>query len=65
VIGWRTKRPVGTPCFSIVARSASITDPRLHSFTNAAILGSRDRSRAGQLAPSHGLTLERVVYGHR
>lgn len=29
----------------------------------AAILRSRDRSRAGQLAPPHGLTLERVVYG--
>jgi tRNA pseudouridine38-40 synthase len=30
-----------------------------------AILSSRDRSRAGQLAPPHGLTLERVVYGRR
>ncbi len=28
------------PCLSIVARSASITDPRLHSSTNAAIFGS-------------------------
>ena len=27
------------------------------------VLASRDRGRAGQIAPSHGLTLERVVYG--
>jgi tRNA pseudouridine38-40 synthase len=27
------------------------------------ILASKDRSRAGHLAPAHGLTLERVVYG--
>ncbi|HUE96162.1 MAG TPA: hypothetical protein VMN39_05855, partial [Longimicrobiaceae bacterium] len=30
-----------------------------------AVLASRDRSRAAQIAPSHGLTLERVVYGRR
>ena len=29
------------------------------------ILGSGDRAKAGQLAPAHGLTLERVVYGRR
>ena len=29
------------------------------------ILAARDRQRAGQLAPAHGLTLERVVYGRR
>jgi tRNA U38,U39,U40 pseudouridine synthase TruA len=27
-----------------------------------AVLASRDRSRAAQIAPPHGLTLERVVY---
>ena len=27
------------------------------------ILRARDRSRAGRLAPPHGLTLERVIYG--
>jgi tRNA pseudouridine38-40 synthase len=27
------------------------------------ILASGDRGRAGHLAPAHGLTLERVVYG--
>ena len=29
------------------------------------ILAARDRSRAGQMAPAHGLTLERVVYRRR
>ena len=32
----------------------------------AAIMASRDRSRsAANVAPARGLTLERVVYGHR
>jgi tRNA pseudouridine38-40 synthase len=31
----------------------------------AAILAARDRSKARQMAPAHGLTLERVVYGAR
>jgi tRNA pseudouridine38-40 synthase len=30
-----------------------------------AILASGDRSRAGEIAPPHGLTLERVIYGNR
>ena len=29
------------------------------------ILAARDRGLAGQMAPAHGLTLERVVYGRR
>jgi len=29
------------------------------------ILAARDRARARQLAPAHGLTLERVIYGRR
>ena len=29
------------------------------------ILAARDRSRARQMAPAHGLTLERVIYGRR
>jgi tRNA pseudouridine38-40 synthase len=29
------------------------------------MLAARDRSKARQMAPAHGLTLERVVYGVR
>ncbi len=36
VKGCSTKSPVGIPFFSIVARSASITPPFLHSSMNAA-----------------------------
>jgi tRNA pseudouridine38-40 synthase len=30
-----------------------------------AVLASRDRSRAAQIAPPHGITLVRVLYGRR
>jgi tRNA pseudouridine38-40 synthase len=36
---------------------------RIASSESAAILSAGDRSRAGQLVPPHGLTLERVTYG--
>ena len=39
------KNPVGIPSFSIVARSASITLPRLHSSMNAASFGLSRASR--------------------
>ena len=41
VSGCVTNSPVGIPFFSIVARSASITLPCLHSSTNAASFASR------------------------
>jgi tRNA pseudouridine38-40 synthase len=50
---------------SLVGTLVACGEGRLSPGEVPAILGSRDRSRAGQLAPSHGLTLERVVYGHR
>ncbi len=31
----------------------------------AALLAARDRGGTGNLAPAHGLTLERVIYGRR
>jgi tRNA pseudouridine38-40 synthase len=38
---------------------------RLEPDAAVSILAARDRSRSPQMAPAHGLTLERVVYGRR
>jgi tRNA pseudouridine38-40 synthase len=38
---------------------------RLEPEAVASILAARDRSRSPQMAPAHGLTFERVVYGRR
>jgi tRNA pseudouridine38-40 synthase len=50
---------------SLVGLLVRAGDLRLDPAEVPEILESRDRSRAGQLAPPHGLTLERVVYGRR
>jgi tRNA pseudouridine38-40 synthase len=36
---------------------------RLEPDAVVSIIDARDRSRSPQMAPAHGLTLERVVYG--
>ena len=46
---------------TMVAVGEGILDPD----AIPSILRARDRSRARQIAPAHGLTLERVVYGAR
>jgi tRNA pseudouridine38-40 synthase len=38
---------------------------RLEPKAVVSIIAARDRSRTPQMAPAHGLTLERVVYGRR
>jgi tRNA pseudouridine38-40 synthase len=40
-------------------------DGRLGADDVARLLSNRDRAGTGNLAPPHGLTLERVVYGAR
>jgi tRNA pseudouridine38-40 synthase len=50
---------------SLVGLLVRVGDRRLDSGEVPGILEGRDRGRAGQLAPPHGLTLERVVYGRR
>ncbi len=50
---------------SLVGTLVLVGDRRLDPDEMPGVLASRDRSRAGQLAPAHGLTLERVVYGRR
>jgi tRNA pseudouridine38-40 synthase len=43
----------------------AVGDGRLDPDAIPSILRARDRSRARQMAPAHGLTLERVVFGPR
>jgi len=50
---------------SLVATLAAVGERRLDPDSIPDILGARDRSRAGQIAPPHGLTLWRVSYGRR
>ena len=48
---------------SLVGTLVSVGEGRIEPEAMPSILASRDRARAGQLAPAHGLTLERVIYG--
>ena len=48
---------------SLVGTLVAVGDGDLDPSDLPAVLASRDRSRAGPVAPPHGLTLERVVYG--
>jgi len=48
---------------SIVGTLVAVGDGSRAADDVLAVLASRDRSRAAQIAPSHGLTLERVLYG--
>jgi tRNA pseudouridine38-40 synthase len=50
---------------SIVGTLVAVGEGRIEPDAMPAILRARDRARAGQLAPPHGLTLERVIYGRR
>ncbi|MGZ8607456.1 MAG: tRNA pseudouridine(38-40) synthase TruA, partial [Actinomycetota bacterium] len=50
---------------SIVGTLVLVGDGALDPAGIPDVLASRDRSRAGQIAPPHGLTLERVRYGRR
>jgi tRNA pseudouridine38-40 synthase len=50
---------------SLVGTLVAVGEGRLAPDDVPRILAVRDRSWAGQLAPPHGLTLERVVYGRR
>ena len=50
---------------TLVGTLVRVGEGRLDPATLPEILAARDRGRAGQMAPAHGLTLERVVYGRR
>ncbi|GIV00082.1 MAG: tRNA pseudouridine synthase A [Actinomycetota bacterium] len=50
---------------SIVGTLVRVGEGRMTPEAVAAALEARDRAAAGPVAPPHGLTLERVVYGRR
>jgi tRNA pseudouridine38-40 synthase len=50
---------------ALVGTLVAVGDGRLEPGSVPEILTARDRSRTPQMAPSHGLTLERVIYGRR
>jgi tRNA pseudouridine38-40 synthase len=50
---------------SVVGTLVAVGDGRRAPDEMPTVLASRDRQRAGDLAPAHGLTLERVTYGSR
>jgi tRNA pseudouridine38-40 synthase len=50
---------------ALVGTLVAVGNGRLEPVEVTKILAARDRSRTPQMAPAHGLTLERVVYGRR
>ena len=50
---------------SLVGTLVAVGDGRLEPGEVAEFLAARDRGRTPQMAPAHGLTLERVVFGRR
>jgi len=48
---------------ALVGTLVAVGDGRIEPTEVARILAARDRARTPQMAPAHGLTLERVVYG--
>jgi tRNA pseudouridine38-40 synthase len=50
---------------ALVGTLVSVGDGQVEPGSVRGILSARDRSRTPQMAPAHGLTLERVIYGRR
>jgi len=50
---------------ALVGTLVAVGDGRLEPGSVREILEARDRSGTPQMAPAHGLTLERVIYGRR
>jgi tRNA pseudouridine38-40 synthase len=48
---------------SLVGTLVAVGEGRIAASSMPAVLDARDRSSAGPVAPPHGLTLERVIYG--
>ncbi len=63
VFGFRANAFLHQMVRSLVGTLVDVGTGRVDPAAIPRILGARDRSAAGSVAPPHGLTLERVVYG--
>jgi tRNA pseudouridine38-40 synthase len=64
-LGFRANAFLHQMVRSLVGTLVAVGDGRIDPSEIDAIVAAGERSRAGQLAPASGLTLERVVYGRR
>jgi tRNA pseudouridine38-40 synthase len=64
-LGFRANAFLHQMVRSLVGTLVAVGDGRIDPGEIEAIVATGERSRAGQLAPARGLTLERVVYGRR
>jgi tRNA pseudouridine38-40 synthase len=65
IVGIRANAFLHQMVRSIVGTLVEVGDGRFDPEVVASMLAARDRSVTGRVAPPHGLTLERVVYGTR
>jgi len=63
VVGARADSFLHQMVRSIVGTLVAVGEGRIEPDVMPAILRGRDRALAGPIAPPHGLTLERVIYG--
>jgi tRNA pseudouridine38-40 synthase len=64
-LGFRANAFLHQMVRSLVGTLVAVGDGRIDPDEIEAIVATGERSRAGQLAPARGLTLERVVYGRQ
>ena len=64
-LGFRANAFLHQMVRSLVGTLVTVGEGKLEPGQVPKILRARDRSAAGQVAPPHGLTLERVIYGRR
>jgi len=64
-LGFRANAFLHQMVRAITGTLVLVGDGKFDARDVARLLANRDRARTGNLAPAHGLTLERVIYGRR